>query len=369
MKLRFNRQEMADLLAPLCAVAAARTPKEILRCVKLEAKADVLFLCATDLEISLRCAATHVEVDEPGETVIVADTFARIMHECSDETLAVETDASELHVRGAGSHFQILTQDAAEFPAVGAMEEEPHFTVPQNALRRQVEWTSLAAARESTRYAINGVLFELEGDRLTLAATDGRRLSVAPGTVTRPDSTQEVGSVIVPTKALAVFSRLATGEDDLVSVHISSNRMLVSVAGAQIGTSLVEGHFPSYRDVVPTDCDRETTLKTAEFAAALKQAALLTNEESRGVRLAFSDGDLTITSRAPEQGEATISIPVVCKHEPMEIGFNPVFLLDVLRVVTADEVTLTMKEANRPGILRAGGEFLYVVMPVNLSSS
>jgi len=147
MKLRFNRQEIADSLAPLCAVAASRTPKEILRCIKLEAKADVLFLAATDLEISLRCAATHVEVDEPGEAVILADTFARIIHECSDETLAVETDASELHMRGAGSHFQFVTQDGAEFPALPAMDETPHFTVPQSALRRLIEWTSLAAAR------------------------------------------------------------------------------------------------------------------------------------------------------------------------------------------------------------------------------
>jgi len=367
MKLRFNRQEMADVLAPLCAVAAVRTPKEILRCVKLEAKADVLFLSATDLELSLRCAATQVEVLDPGETVIVADTFARIMHECSDETLAIETDANGLHVRGAGSHFEIVSQDGTDFPAVPATDEEPHFTVAQNALRRQIEWTSLAAARESTRYAINGVLFELEGNRLTLAATDGRRLSVAPGVVTRPEDAGNVPPGIVPTKALTVFNRLATGEDDLVSIHITSNRMLISVAGAQIGTSLVEGHFPSYRDVVPTDCDREATLNTSDFAAALRQAALLTNEESRGVRLAFSDGDLTIKSRAPEQGGATISIPVAYKHEPMEIGFNPVFLLEVLRVVGTNEVTLAMKESNRPGILRAGGEFLYVVMPVNLS--
>ncbi len=110
-------------------------------------------------------------------------------------------------------------------------------------------------------------------------------------------------------------------------------------------------------------------LKTTEFLSALKQAALLTNEESKGVRLAFSDGDLTISSRAPEQGEATVSIPVEYKYEPLDIGFNPVFLLDVLRAVHTDEISLALKEANRPGVLRAQDHFLYVVMPVNLASA
>ena len=367
MKLRFNREEMAEAMAAICGVAATRTPKEILKCVRVEAQADVLLLTATDLELSLRCAISQVEVDEPGESVVVADTLARIVHECSDEVLSMETQGTHLHLRGAGSHFQIVTVDAAEFPPVPVLEGEPEYTVEHKVLRRLIEWTVMAAARESTRYAINGVLWAIEEGRLTLAATDGRRLSVARGDLVDAVKGDAIPNVILPVKALTVFNRL--GGDGRVAIKTVGSQMLLSVGGSLLATSLVEGHFPKYQDVIPTDCDRIATLNTAEYQAALKQAALLTNEESKGVRLAFSDGNLTIRSRAPEQGEATVSIPVTYKHEAVEIGFNPVFQLDILRVVHTDEITLALKEASRPGVIRAGEDFLYVVMPLSLSSA
>ena len=118
MKLRFNRQEMAEGLSAVCSVATTRTPKEILRCVRVEVHSDVALLSATDLELSLRCAVTQIEVEEVGDVLVVADTLAKIVHECTDEILAVETAENLLHVRGAGSHFQIVTQDLADFPAM-----------------------------------------------------------------------------------------------------------------------------------------------------------------------------------------------------------------------------------------------------------
>jgi DNA polymerase-3 subunit beta len=368
MKLRLNRQEMAESLTALCSVAAARTPKEILKCVRIEAQSDVLLLSATDLELCLRCAVTQVEVEDLGETLVVAETLAKIVRECTDELLSIETDASMLHVRGEGVHFQIVTQDAVEFPPVPVLEDEPDFTIERGLLSRLIEWTVFASARESTRYAINGVLWEVDGDGLTLAATDGRRLAVGHGKLTTTGSAP-IPSVIVPSKALSVFGRLPADDDQRVGVKISGNQLLMSMGGSLIGTILVEGHFPKYQDVIPGDCDQLIKLNSSEFLAALKQAALLTNEESKGVRLSFSKGNLTLSSRAPEQGEATISMPVAYEGESLEIGFNPVFLLDVLRVVHTDEITLALKEANRPGVVRVDDDFVHVVMPVNLSSA
>jgi len=368
MKLRFNRLEMVDALSGLCSVAGARTPKEILKCLRVEARPDVLLLTATDLELSLRCAVTQIEVEEPGERLVVADTLGKIVRECSDELLSIETDESMLHVRGASSHFQIMTQDAAEFPPVSVMEGEPDFSIEHGLLCRLVAWTVFAAARDSTRYAINGVLWQVEGDTLTLTATDGRRLSVGRGKLSSASSTAPP-SAIVPAKALGVFNRLSAEADVQVGVKITGNQLLMSVGGALLGSSLLEGRFPKYQDVIPTDCDRQVRLNTSEFLSSLKQAALLTNEESKGVRLLFSDGNLTLSSRAPEQGEATIMMSAVFEGEPLEIGFNPVFLLDVLRVVHTDEITFELKEANRPGVVRVDDDFVYVIMPVNLSSA
>ena len=365
MKLRVNRQEMAEALRAACSVAVSRSPKEVLKSVRLEADPDVLLVSATDLELGVRCAVTQVEVNETGETLAPADTLSRIVNECSDDLLSIEAADNMLHVRGAGSYFQIITQDPGEFPAVPQMEGEPDFTIEHGLLARLIEWTVFASARESTRYAINGVLWEVEGERILLAATDGRRLSLAHG-VLKVVNSATIPQAIVPSKALSLFARLAVHADALVGAKITANQLLLRVGGSEVSSSLVEGHFPKYQDVLPTDCDRVAELNTAEFFSALKQAALLTNEESRGVRLSLTEGALTLSSRAPEQGEATVSMPARYKGEPLEIGFNPVFLIDVLRVVPTEQLTFAFKESNRPGVVRVGEDFTYVIMPVSL---
>ena len=368
MKLRFNREELVETLSAICSVASSRSPKEILKCARLEAQSDVLLVTATDLEIGLRSAVIQVEVEEPGEVLVVADTLAKIVRECSDEVMTLETEGSTLHVRGAGSHFKIVTQAAEDFPAVAVFDGDADFTIAHTTLQRLVEWTLFASARESTRYAINGVLWEIEDDSLALAATDGRRLSVARAKL-EDASGAGASSAIVPSKALSLLAKLGAEADACIAVKLTANQMLLKVGRAMLSTSLIEGHFPKYRDVIPKDCDRMVMLNTSEFHSALKRAALLTNDESKGVRLAFGDGTLTLSSRAPEQGEATISLPVKYDGEPTEMGFNPTFLMDVLRVSHVEEIRFAFKEANRPGVLQIGDDFVHVVMPVNLSSA
>ncbi len=370
MKVLFNREEMAAALGAVSGVTSARTPKPILQCVRLEAQSDVVLFLATDLELGLRYAASQVEVHQPGEVVVRADTLAQIVRECADETLALDTQKNQLHIRGAGSHFQIVTHAAGDFPPVAVMEGEPDFSLEQGELRRLIEWTVFASARESSRYAINGVLWEFkkEKSRVTLVATDGRRLSLARGSV-RPSESAADRSVIVPPRALSLFGRVSADPEAVVFVKLSPNQVVLNLGRATISSSLVEGNFPEYERVVPQDNNKEAELDTAEFTSALKRAALLTSEESKAVKMSFNDGALVLTSRAPEQGEASITIPANFRGEPLEIGFNPVFLLDVLRVTPTDKITGHFRETNRPGILRISDDFLYVVMPVSLAPS
>ena len=367
MKFRFDRQEMGDALRTVASVANPRSPKDVLKCVHVDAKSDVVLLSAADQELGVRYAVSQVEVDEIGTVLVSADTFTRIVAESTEDVLDTELVDEILHVRGSGSHFQIVTRPAADFPPVPIMEGDPSLTIGMNELSRMIEWTVFSAARESTRYAINGILWEVDGDSLTLAATDGRRLSLARGKIDTGKA--EVSpQAIVPGKALSLLARLPADAETRVGITVTSNQFMADMGRAQISSTLVEGHFPKYQDVIPTDCDRSVALNTGEFLHATKQAALLTNEESKGVRLALSDGELTLSSRAPEQGEATISLPVKYSGEPLEIGFNPVFLTDVLRVAHEDEVTLDLAKPNRPGVIRIGDDFIYVVMPVNLAS-
>lgn len=359
---------MADALSAITSVAAVRTPKEILKCVRIDALSDVLLLSATDLELGLRIAVTQVEVDTTGATLVAADTIARIVRECNDDTMLMDISQNDLHLRGSGSHFKIRTQSVADFPPVPLMEGDPDFAMEATELRRLIEWTSFAAARESTRYAINGVLLEIAGKEVVMAATDGRRLSVGRAPLTACN-VKSIPQTIVPIKAVSLLAKLPSDNDGGVQFKVSSNQVLVKIGRASLSTNLVEGMFPRYQDVVPTDCDRVVQLNTMDFLSALKRAALLTNEESKGVRLSFGSDALTLSSRAPEQGEATISMPIRYRGESMDIGFNPVFLTDVLRVANTDEINFAFKEPNRPGLLKLSEKFLHVVMPVNLSSA
>ncbi len=302
MKFRFDRQEMGEALRTVASVANPRSPKDVLKCVHLDVKSDVVLLSATDQELGIRHAVSQVEVDEAGEVLVSADTFARIVTETTDDVLNIELVDKTLHVRGSGSHFQIVTRPAADFPPVPVMEGNPALTIGMSDLSRMIEWTVFSAARESTRYAINGVLWEVDGETLTLAATDGRRLSLARGKIDAANA-ETPPQAIVPGKALSLLAKLPADAETRVGITVTSNQLMADLGCAQISSTLVEGHFPKYQDVVPQDCDKKVVFETHELLSAVRRAALLTNEESKGVRLAFSRDALTLTSRAPDQGE------------------------------------------------------------------
>ena len=365
MKVRLNRAELAEALAAVCSVAPTRSPKPVLQCTLLHALKDHCCLTATDLEIGIRMVLDQVEVTQENRVLVSADKLAQIVRECADDVLELEADESVCHVRGRGAHFQIYCQDPGEFPPVAEAPKTVDFELGAADLKRLSEWTVFAAARESTRYAINGVLWDKRESVLTMVATDGRRLSRAVGSVRGGNGGD--ARAIVPAKAMHLFQRVMGDGEEPVGVRITENQIIVRSSRAVVGAGLVEGQFPKYEDVVPTDCDKEIDLPTQEFLSAVKQAALLTNEESRGIRFALSGDELTLSSRAPEQGEATVSLAVGYAGEPIEVGFNPVFLIEVLRAVRTDSVKFQLKEEKRPGVLLSGEDLLYVIMPVNLS--
>ncbi len=365
MKVRLNRAEFAEALGAVSSVANPRSPKTVLQCTLLEALKDHCCLSASDLEIGIRMILNQVEVTEASRVLVSADKLTQIVRESSDDVLELEADGSVCHVRGSGTHFQIYCQAPAEFPPVAEMTGEGDFELDARELRRITEWTVFAAAKESTRYAINGVLWDKRASVLTMVATDGRRLSRAVGTTRGKNETDS--RAIVPCKAMHLFQRVLGEGDEPAAVKITDNQIIVRSARATVSAGLIEGQFPKYEDVIPTDCNKEIELSTGELLSAVKQAALLTNEESKGIRFALSQGNLTLSSRAPEQGEATISLPVSYTGEPIEIGFNPFFLIEALRAVHTDSVKFQLKEPKRPGVVLSGDDLLHVVMPVNLS--
>jgi DNA polymerase III subunit beta len=389
MKVICDRGALLDAINLISGVVAARTPRPQLQCVKIVAKksgkAGEMTLSATDAEISLRLQTTQVDVQEPGEALIPADKLRGIVQaEEGEATLTLESEQDACHIRGGDARFKVFGYPPSEFPPIPEFEKvasgkEPAkavFTHQAGQLSNMIARTLFATARENSRYAINGVLMRREGKKLEMVATDGRRLALCRQTMAGAEKDAPTVSCIIPTKALAMLQKLIDDADAPVSIAITDNQVLFKLGsteeggkGAVLTSNLVEGTFPPYEEVIPKDQDKRIVFDRDLLASAVRRAALLTNEESRGVRLKFSGGEkqMELSSRAPEMGEAEINVDVSSyEGTDIEIGFNPSFITDALKVIHDPEVIMELKAPNKPGLMRSGQDFVYVVMPVNL---
>jgi DNA polymerase III subunit beta len=394
MKVICDRATLLNAANLVAGVVAQRTPKPQLTCVKVAAvkagKTGSLVLSATDAEIALRLTLVQVDVQQPGEVLLPADKLRSITNaEDQDPTLTLESDGEDCLIKGQSAQYRVLGYPAADFPPIpgvdgpASQEAKPQIHCAAGVLSAMIARTIFATARETTRYAINGVLLKRDGKKLELVATDGRRLALARQQLPADKDAPAV-QCIIPTKALSTLQKLIHSPEDHMSIAVTPNQVIFRIgpassagkegpAPAILASNLVEGAFPPYEEVIPKDQDKRVTFDRETLSSAVRRAALLTNEESRGVRFKFVGAEkrLELSSRAPEMGEANVSVPISSyEGEAIEIGFNPSFITDALKVISENEVILELKAPNRQGLVKTGGggsDFLYVVMPVNLT--
>jgi DNA polymerase-3 subunit beta len=392
MKVICDRGALMDAINLVSGAVAARSPKPQLGCVKLVASksggAGELTLSATDAEIALRLSISQVDVQKAGEVLIPADKLRAIVSaEDGEPTLTLESDGEMCSIKGADAHFKVYGYPAADFPPIpefadvvagklDAPKAKAVLTHPAGSLSQLVARTLFATARETSRYAINGVLFKRDGKRLEMVATDGRRLALARAPLSGGEKDAKAVSCIIPSKGLGMLMKLISQHDEPVQIAITDAQILFSFGTAAspgravLVSNLVEGSFPPYEDVIPKDQDKKVTFDRDVLASAVRRAALLTNEESRGVRMNFKGKDklLELSSRAAEVGEAQIRCDLAgYEGDDVEIGFNPTFVTDALKVISEPEVIMELKAGNKPGLIKSGTDFMYVVMPVSLS--
>jgi len=368
MKVICNRGALLDGILVAATVVSSRQAKLALQCLKLTAKDGILTLSATDNEVSVRYSDAQVQIEVEGEALLPADKLRDIVRESIDDTLAIDATGETALIKGQDSHFKIFTQKPSEFPPIPDFEGEPHFTMAGGQLKQLIGQTLFAASREATRYAFNGVLMVAKNKKVMMVATDGRRLAQAKGDLISEGVLPKDGAkAIIPTKTLNLIDKLIADPEEQVQFQIRENQVIIHTPRSTLTSNLVDGQFPPYEDVIPKDTDKKMSASTADFLSAIKRAALLTNEESKGIRMAFSKKGLTLSSRNPDAGEAEVRF--ACKYDgtDVEIGFNPQFLVDALRVVDTDEIAFELTASNRPGLLKAGNDFQYVIMPVSLS--
>ncbi len=367
MNVTCNRAALCEAAQLASSIVPARTPKPILQCAKLFAsdEGNKLTVEATDGEINVRCILPQVEVASAGTAVIPADRITAILRESQDDTISLEVKESTCEVKGKDSRFHIYGHDPDDFPELSELGDDKPLIIQAATLRRMVHLTAFSTARENTRYAINGVLWEQHGKKLRMVATDGRRLAMIDGKILEADTDSEA-SAIVPLKFMQIIERIIGDPEEKIEVTLSSNHIILRTAVVELSGTLVQGRFPKYADVVPTGCDKKAQLGCEVLRSAVRRVALLTNEQSKGIEMAFETDEVCLSSYAPEAGDAEIRMPVKYDGTPLKIGFNPVYLLEMLRVIDEPELVCEFSESAKPALIRAGKDFLYVLMPVTV---
>jgi DNA polymerase-3 subunit beta len=272
-------------------------------------------------------------------------------------------------VRSGSSFYKINGLSADEFPPLPKFKEDKKVVLPQETLKGMMKKTSFAISTDESRYVLNGIFISLKDHKMTMVATDGRRLALVDEEMDVAEKSQ--GEFIVPAKAVNELNRLLQDKGE-VEIHYAENQASFSLKDEKgstvlIVTKLIEGNYPNYRQVIPAETKERVALVREEFLHALRRAEIMTSEKSNSVKLSFGKNRLEITANSPEVGEAKESLAINYKGPDIAIAFNPKYVIDPLNALVNDEVFLELIDELSPGVLKINGPFLYVVMPMRLS--
>jgi DNA polymerase III subunit beta len=372
MKLAIERAALLKSLGHVQSVVERRTTIPILSNVKLEADDGTLGLSATDLDLAV-VEETEAEVIQPGATTAPAHTLYDVVRKLPEGArVAIErSGGGELTLRSGRATFDLPCLPADEFPSMGDEGLEHSFALAAHELRKLIDRTRFAISTEETRYYLNGIFLHTRDDGhgcLRSVATDGHRL--ARFETALPDGAAGMPPVIVPRKTIGEVRKLI---DDLegdapVEIGLSPSRIRFRIGSAVLRSRLIDGTFPDYERVIPTGNDKLLVAPTKELSAVIDRVATISTDRSRAIKLALADGRLTLSAISPEAGRAVEELDVSYPSEPLEIGFNARYMLDMSAQIEGDEIEVAIADAASPMLVRdpKDSSTLYVLMPMRV---
>ncbi|PAU52192.1 DNA polymerase III subunit beta [Pseudomonas indica] len=368
MHFTIQREALLKPLQLVAGVVERRQTLPVLSNVLLVVEGQQLSLTGTDLEVELVGRVTLEEgASEPGEITVPARKLMDICKSLPNDALVdIRVDDQKLVLKTGRSRFTLSTLPANDFPTVEEGPGSLTFTLPQAKLRRLIERTGFAMAQQDVRYYLNGMLLEVSAGMLRAVATDGHRLAMCSmqAGIEQADRHQ----VIVPRKGILEMARLLTEQDGEVSIVLGQHHIRATTGEFTFTSKLVDGKFPDYERVLPRGGDKLVIGDRQLLREAFSRTAILSNEKYRGIRLLLASGLLKIQANNPEQEEAEEEVAVDYNGGNLEIGFNVSYLLDVLGVMTTDQVRLILSDANSSALLQEADndDSAYVVMPMRL---
>ncbi len=369
MNLTISKEQIINGLQAVQNVVSTRTTLPILSNVLLRAEGEKLALTATDLDVTISCEV-EAKVKKPGAATVPVKRLFGIVRELSNAEIDMEVDdKNTCSIRSGPSFYKINGLGADEFPPLPKFKEDKKVTLPQETIKGMLKKTSFAVSTDDSRYVLNGIYISLKDHKMTMVATDGRRLALVDEEVDVSEKSQ--GEFIIPAKTVNELNRLLLDKGEL-EVRFAENQASFTLKDEKgssilVISKLIEGNYPNYRQVIPSETKERVSLVREEFLHALRRAEIMTSEKSNSVKLSFGKNKLEITANSPEVGEAKEALAINYKGPDMAIAFNPKYMIDPLNSLANDEVFLELIDELSPGVLKINGPFLYVVMPMRLS--
>ncbi len=367
MKVSLSRESIHSRLQIAGRAVSTRTAMPSLGGILLEASGSELSLRATDVELSL-ILSTEAKVESEGTVLLPGRLLVDVVRSLPDAevTMSLRPEERDVEIEAGGSTFHLRTLNAEEFPKLPEFEGEA-VKIPGPPLAETVDRVARAASRDEVRPILTGVLVTASEKTLTMVATDSYRLSVKHTELEQPIS--DAIEANVPARAMKELSRLIAQEGaDEVEITVQRNQILFRVAGIVLASRLIEGQFPSYRQLLPETFEHEVRLPREELLDVTRRVSQLA-QRTAPLRMAFAEGELTVAAETPDVGDARESMPAPYSGDPLEIAFNPQFFVEGVESVDTDEVAIQLTSPLRPGLLRPLGreDFSYLVMPIRLN--
>jgi DNA polymerase-3 subunit beta len=369
MNLTIAKDQIIAGLQAVQNVVTSRTTLPILSNVLMRAADGKVEFTATDLDVTVACSV-DAKITKPGATTVPVKKLFGIVRELNGGEIEIETDEKNVtSIRSGSSYFKIHGLAAEEFPPLPKFKDDKKVILPQDTVRAMLKKTSFAVSTDESRYVLNGIYMSLKDGKMTLVATDGRRLALVDEEVEL--SEKSTGEFIVPAKAIGELNRLLQDKGE-VEIKFGENQSSFALKDDKgfsvlLITKLIEGNYPNYRQVIPGEARERIPISREELLQALRRAEIMTSEKANSVKLTFGKNQLAITANSPEVGEARETLAVNYKGKEMAIAFNPRYLIDPLAALSEDEVFLELIDELSPGVLKTKSPFLYVVMPMRLS--
>ena len=369
MQFTIGQSEFVEALSAVANIVPARTPLPIIGNLLLAAESDELALSATDLDLSVTVRVKG-KVESGGRVTLPAKKLADMVRTLPPSPVRVKGEGEHVTLECENSQFRVHGLPAEDFPSFPALGFEDGLTVSAGTIERLAAHTSFAASTEDTRPILNGVLWEVLDERMQMVATNGHRLARYSVPASARGTRKPGRDVIVPPKALAQIGRIFGPDDDLV---VAMDEKQIGFRGERgvVYSRLIEGPYPNYEQVIPKDNDKRLRADKERLSSALRRMAVMASDQTHRVRLSMKDDALKLFVSTPDVGEGSEEMMVSYEGDPIDIGFNANYLLEVLRFVDADEVEISLKAPERAALVKPAGadgeeDYLCLVMPLRL---